>query len=215
MLDEREPATRTEGRRERRRAQTRAALLNAAEHLFHEKGVGGTTVSAVAELADVGYGSFYNYFGTIDDVARDLAALSIQRTLSRVEEIMSQISDDRLLPCIGARLIIRNLLTDPVIQWMLERPYILVETFRQQAEPFMQRYEGPALAKGLLKPVVSHSAWMRTLPWILLSELTDTVANGNPEDHEESFALIAMRLMGIPDIDAAILLEKSLAFLPD
>ena len=50
------------GRRERRRAETERRLLEAAMQLFAERGIANTTVEAITEAADVGKGTFFNYF---------------------------------------------------------------------------------------------------------------------------------------------------------
>lgn len=50
------------GRRERRKAQTRARLLGAARRLFVQRGYDATRPQDVAEAADVAVGTFYAHF---------------------------------------------------------------------------------------------------------------------------------------------------------
>jgi TetR/AcrR family transcriptional regulator len=50
-------------RRSRRRAQTGAAILDAAERLFLTRGYEGTTIEQLSEEADVAIGSIYGHFG--------------------------------------------------------------------------------------------------------------------------------------------------------
>jgi AcrR family transcriptional regulator len=58
-----DPAERDLGdRRQRRSAETRERLFNAAVHLFAEKGFAETTVEDITNAADVGKGTFFNYF---------------------------------------------------------------------------------------------------------------------------------------------------------
>jgi AcrR family transcriptional regulator len=49
-------------RRSRRSAETRERLFNAAVRLFAEKGFAETTVEDITNAADVGKGTFFNYF---------------------------------------------------------------------------------------------------------------------------------------------------------
>ncbi|MFQ5696695.1 MAG: TetR/AcrR family transcriptional regulator [Myxococcota bacterium] len=51
-----------EGRRERRKAETRRRLLAAARALFVERGFSATRPQDIARRADVGAGTFYLYF---------------------------------------------------------------------------------------------------------------------------------------------------------
>jgi|HubBroStandDraft_4_1064222.scaffolds.fasta_scaffold195489_2 AcrR family transcriptional regulator len=52
------------GRRERHRLDVRARLFRAAIELFGVRGFTATTVEDITELADVGKGTFFNYFPT-------------------------------------------------------------------------------------------------------------------------------------------------------
>jgi AcrR family transcriptional regulator len=55
-------------RRERRRAETRERIFRAALELFAERGYLETTVEDITEAADVGKGTFFNYFPTKEHV---------------------------------------------------------------------------------------------------------------------------------------------------
>lgn len=50
------------GRRQRRKQETREALLGAALRLFGERGIYATRIEDITERADLGKGAFYNYF---------------------------------------------------------------------------------------------------------------------------------------------------------
>ncbi len=51
-----------QGRRERKKLATRRKIFRAAVELFTEKGFDATTVEEIAERADVGKGTVFNYF---------------------------------------------------------------------------------------------------------------------------------------------------------
>src|SRR5512146_2112996 len=57
-----------QGRRERRAAETRIRLFRCALALFAEHGLPNVTVEDITEAADVGKGTFFNYFETKDHV---------------------------------------------------------------------------------------------------------------------------------------------------
>ncbi len=56
------------GRRERRRAETRERIYRAALRIFAERGFLDATVEDITEAADVGKGTFFNYFPTKEHV---------------------------------------------------------------------------------------------------------------------------------------------------
>lgn len=61
-------ATPTLGRRERRTAETREAIVDAAAALFAERGYGDTTIEQIAERADIAPRTFFRYFPTKESV---------------------------------------------------------------------------------------------------------------------------------------------------
>jgi AcrR family transcriptional regulator len=58
----RAPGEATGGRREERKAQNRAKLLEAARKVFAEKGYGAATARDIVRETDLATGTFYNYF---------------------------------------------------------------------------------------------------------------------------------------------------------
>ncbi|MGQ0658499.1 MAG: TetR/AcrR family transcriptional regulator [Chromatiales bacterium] len=56
------------GRRTRRRIETGQRLLEAAKRLFARQGFATTTVESITEAADVGKGTFFNYFPSKEHV---------------------------------------------------------------------------------------------------------------------------------------------------
>lgn len=69
--------SRRPGRRERRRAETRERIFRAALGLFAERGYLDTTVEEITEAADVGKGTFFNYFPTKEHILSAFSDLQI------------------------------------------------------------------------------------------------------------------------------------------
>jgi AcrR family transcriptional regulator len=61
------PGEANEGRREERKAQNRAKLLEAARKVFAEKGYGEATARDIVRETDLATGTFYNYFDDKQD----------------------------------------------------------------------------------------------------------------------------------------------------
>lgn len=59
-------------RLERRKARTRAAILEAAARLFQEQGFEETSIQQIAVLAETGVGTVYGYFASKDEILREV-----------------------------------------------------------------------------------------------------------------------------------------------
>ena len=70
---------------DRKRAKNRDALIDAARRLFAHQGFEATTIAAIAEAADLGFGTFYRYFPDKDAILEavlDAGRLEIQQVLT-------------------------------------------------------------------------------------------------------------------------------------
>ncbi len=67
------------GRRERRRQETRERIYRAAIHLFAERGFFETTTEQITEAADVGQGTFFNYFPSKQHVLVELSEIQLHK----------------------------------------------------------------------------------------------------------------------------------------
>jgi AcrR family transcriptional regulator len=74
------------GRRERRAAETRVRLFRSAMRLFAQRGFQNVTVEDITEAADVGKGTFFNYFDSKDEVLGVMAEIQ----LGKVREVLNQ-----------------------------------------------------------------------------------------------------------------------------
>jgi len=205
----------TANRNQRRRQRTREIILAAAERVFRHKGIDCTTVNDITEQADVAYGSFYNHFKSIDEVVSALVAASLQRVADRTGGILERAERVELLPCVGALVIMRTLWQDPAIRWLLGRPYVFIDEFYKVATPFMVHAESAAVEAGVLRPAGGHEYWLRVFPWLLIAELTALAETGDIAKHEERFAQVSLRLLGVDDALAPRLMTRARALVAE
>jgi len=72
-------------RRERRTAETRERLFRAALDLFARKGFVETTVEDITEAADVGKGTFFNYFPSKDHILIAFTEMQLAKLEAAIE----------------------------------------------------------------------------------------------------------------------------------
>jgi AcrR family transcriptional regulator len=121
------------GRRARRQVETRARILRAALDLFARQGFFATSVEQITEAADVGKGTFFNYFpskehvlagfaeGQVDCVERALAAVRQAAAPSRQvlrRLFLALAAQPGRSPSLVRGLLVANLSSDAVLQVM-------------------------------------------------------------------------------------------------
>jgi AcrR family transcriptional regulator len=81
-----QPSALSPGRRLRRSVETRERLFRAALELFAQKGFIETTVEDITEAADVGKGTFFNYFPSKDHILLSFGEMQLSKLESAIEE---------------------------------------------------------------------------------------------------------------------------------
>src|ERR1700729_1646269 len=90
------PAVPRAGRRERHRTETRDRLYRAALELFAARGFLETTVEDITEAADVGKGTFFNYFPTKEHILAEFGGertAAVERALEKAKTTKGSVLD--------------------------------------------------------------------------------------------------------------------------
>src|ERR1700731_3239829 len=74
-------------RRQRRSAETRERLFRAALRLFADKGFAETTVADITDAADVGKGTFFNYFPSKEHILVAFSDMQLSKLQATVDEM--------------------------------------------------------------------------------------------------------------------------------
>jgi len=108
------------GRRQRRATETRLRLFRCALQLFAERGFPYVTVEEITEAADVGKGTFFNYFESKDHVLGVMA--EIQR--GKVKEALSATDRGKQKIHTVLHRLVRRLVEEPGRSPSLARAFI-------------------------------------------------------------------------------------------
>ena len=97
------------GRRQRRAAETRVRLFRCALELIAERGLANVTVEDITEAADVGKGTFFNYFASKDHVLGVMAEIQV----GKVKEAASKAVQGKQSIHSVLRQLVRRLAEEP------------------------------------------------------------------------------------------------------
>jgi len=101
-----------EERNEALRAATRKKILSAATVLFARKGLAGTGVQEIADMADLSVGLLYRHFKTKDDIFGEL----VEKAMADIKAFSAMTKDAIMPPVdlikISARTLIENINKD-------------------------------------------------------------------------------------------------------
>ncbi|MFJ8075714.1 TetR/AcrR family transcriptional regulator [Streptomyces sp. NPDC096176] len=106
-------------RYERRRAETRQALVRAARQILAESGDTGASIHAIAERADVGFGSFYNHFTSKPDLFDAAVDDAMEEYARAIDEHLRGLDDPAERVAGGVRLSARVAESHPEIMRIL------------------------------------------------------------------------------------------------
>ena len=189
------------GRAQRKKIETRARLLASAYELMSGAGVDGTSIAAIAEHADVGFGTFYNYFESKDDLA--IAVLdAVIEDLGRRNDLATEGikgRDAAVVQAISIRTVAREMRTNPLWRWWFERPELLADRLQEGFYKFGARdlREGIRVGQYALDEDKVDATW-RLQMWMLVAGLKELFRGDNAEDGEVILIETIMRAMGLP-----------------
>lgn len=89
-----------QGRSSRKRARTRADLLNAARKVFATRGYHEASISEITTAADVGVGTFYLHFRDKDEIFTKLIEEGLRDIREQVTVLALQQPDERRLSAV-------------------------------------------------------------------------------------------------------------------
>ncbi|HWI85346.1 MAG TPA: helix-turn-helix domain-containing protein [Sphingomonas sp.] len=189
-----------EGRVAKRRRATRARLLEAAYQIMAEVGVDASKIKDITDRADVGFGTFYNYFETKDELANQVLDCVIddygRRNIIATRGLRRK--DPALVMPVSMRLVMREMARTPMWQWWALRPDILVDRMRDGFGPFGKRDIRDAMERGIFHITEDDidSAWALA-NWMMVGGIHDIVVGQRPLDSDMFVVHAIVRMMGV------------------
>ena len=116
-----ETASKQPNRSSRRRAKSRAALIEAARETMSVKGVDATTIADITEAADLGFGTFYNHFKSKDEIVDAAMSDMVERLGDEIDELIAPIDDPFFAQIVAWHQVVSLAVSEPIWGWFVLR----------------------------------------------------------------------------------------------
>lgn len=188
---------------ERRRAATRKALVRAARQILAETGDTAASIQAIAERADVGFGSFYNHFESKTELFDAAVSDALEEFGQAIDERLRDTDDPARLVAAGLRLTARMADSHPDLMRVLRYRGLAHIHSDKGLAPRARRDLERGIATGRFTPVDATIA-LSALGGMLLSlvELRFARPDLDGEEAAASLTEMALYMLGLPEDEA-------------
>jgi AcrR family transcriptional regulator len=195
-----------EGRVARRQRRNREALIRAASSVMSEKGIDAATMLEIAERADVGAGTVYNYFKSKDALAVAVLEKMMHDLALRIEATTDAFEDPAEVYAFGIRTVLETATSDMRWKQMLYRSEVISDALFRCMGPFAIRDMRRAADAGRFQIPDAELVWKLTSHAIFGISLAIT----SGEAPSDSMDQIIERLLCMTGIGAEAARELSM-----
>jgi AcrR family transcriptional regulator len=197
---------------ERRRLQSRQAIVDAAMDVFHEKTPDAAVIGDFITAAGVARGTFYNHFRDVDEVCSAVAVQLSDDCYGAIAEALGDISDPAQRVSSTARYFLRQCFTEPKWGWVILRVALhgaMISEFRSAIEPDIRA----CWATGRLEPM-NMQVVVDLITGFSTTAMRTILEGGAPVTHPEDVAAVILRGLGMEAKEATRLATIPLPPLP-
>ncbi len=193
----------------KRRARTRAALIDGARTVFARQGVDATAIAEITAQADVGFGSFYNHFSSKEELAEAVLAEVLAEQGAAVAELTAGLDDPAEVVSVAHRYFVRRAGSDP--DWA--RVLIRLDTSLRVASTALGRHARRDLARGIQSGRF-HGADAELALWssggALLAVMRGVLDGDLPASADVDHAAGVLRMLGVAAAEAREIARRPL-----
>ncbi len=204
----------TSDRRMRKAEATRTRLVDAARLLIARSGPDAVTIAQITAAADLGIGTFYNYFATRDDIITAVITDTVESMGQRLDAMTKDMADPAEVFASSLRHLMGTAITDPVWAWFVVRI--------GAAHPALVGILGPRATRDLRRGIEEGRFEIANLAMTadvvfgaLLAAISSYLAGDRSGDQPAQYAELNLRMVGLSREDAAEVCRRPLPVLPE
>ena len=120
------------------RQRTESKLLKATEELLDLNGYKELDVKTITNLARVSYGTFYNYFSSIEEIHERIVRKKVSEVATQLRNTAKHVESPLNRAFFGWYMSLKLFSNDPSAGWIIERPEVINEVWKNTAEEMQE-----------------------------------------------------------------------------
>ncbi len=118
--------------------KTKEKLIDAAISYLNSEGKEKISVKKLIKIANVGYGTFYNHFDSVEAIQYEALNKTVKNTLIDFKLDVKNEKDFVYILYLATLRAINLLANSPSINWLLDDVKMVVQVFKETAQPNME-----------------------------------------------------------------------------
>ncbi len=119
-------------------SKTKEKLIDAAIEYFNTEGTERISVKKLIKIADVGYGTFYNHFDSVEEVQIEALNKTVRNVLIEFKLGVKNEKDYVYIIYLALLRGINLLANSPSINWLLKDVKMVIQVFKEISQPNME-----------------------------------------------------------------------------
>lgn len=120
------------------RQRTESKLLKATEELLDLNGYKELDVKTITKLARVSYGTFYNYFSSIEEIHERIVREKVSEVATQLRNTAKHVESPLNRAFFGWYMSLKLFSNDPSAGWIIDRPEVINEVWKNTAEEMQE-----------------------------------------------------------------------------
>ena len=128
--------------------RTESKLLKATTDLLNHNGYKELDVKTITSLAGVSYGTFYNYFSSIDDIHQRVVVDKVTEAYSQITPSIESVKSPLKQAIFGWYMSLKIFSDDPSAGWIIERPQLINNIWKGRTQEMQESLIIQAIKSG-------------------------------------------------------------------
>ena len=179
-------------------SKTKEKLIDAAIEYFNTEGTERISVKKLIKIADVGYGTFYNHFDSVEEVQIEALNKTVRNVLIEFKLGVKNEKDYVYIIYLALLRGINLLANSPSINWLLKDVKMVIQVFKEISQPnmennFLNAVKAKQIQNTDIDDLMKFKDARHYMQWAAIGAV-EQVVNGELSE-KEAFAKLAKNVM--------------------